>query len=160
MELEAYLLEFVRLERLPLPETIFSTVLLYFRYPVLAFLLGFASAGIFFLPLIGMAFAFFLSFSVCCFAAVFGSGGVMLAMAVSGLRCVITVPCFFLLAVPSMEAAGALARRRKKGRYPVVYGKEYWFRLAIVAGILLSGVLIDLMISPHLLRLVLGYILN
>lgn len=156
MELEAYLLEFIRLERLPLPETVFSTVMLYFRYPVLAFLLGFTSVGVFFLPLTGMAFAFFLSFSVCCFTAVFGSGGVVLAMAVFGFRCAVTVPCFFLLAIPSLETG--LAGRSKKGRASC--GKETWLRLATVTGVLLSGVLIDLIISPHLLHLVLGHILN
>lgn len=161
-ELEAYLTEFIHLEKLPLSDTVGSTLVLYFRYPLLAFLLGFASIGIVFLPLTGFAFGFFLSFSVCCFTAIFGSGGVALALAIFGFRCALTIPGFFLLAVPSLGASGTLAGVGKKGRraMPVVYGKDCWLRLAVVCGVLLAGVLIDLMISPYLLDLALGRILT
>ena len=161
-ELKAYLTEFLSLEELALSDTVGSTLVLYFRYPVLAFLLGFASIGVIFLPLTGLVFGFFLSFSVCCFTAVFGSGGVALALAIFGLRCALTIPGFFLLAVPSLGASAALAGFGKRGRRtaPVVYGKDCWLRLAAVGGVLLGGVLIDLMISPYLLELALGRILN
>lgn len=161
-ELEAYLTEFFRLEEAPLSQALLSTLILYFRYPLLAFLLGFASIGVVLLPLTGFAFGFFLSFSVCCFTAVFGAGGVGLALAVFGLRCALTIPSFFLLASPSLETAGTLAGIGKKGRraMPVVYGRDWWFRLAVVCGVLFSGVLLDLMLSPFLLELALGRILN
>lgn len=48
---------------------------------------------------------FFLSFSVCCFTAAFGVDGILLAFAVFGLRCMVTLPCYLLLAVSSWEAA-------------------------------------------------------
>lgn len=83
------------------PPRALSAVVIYFRYPLLAFLLGFASIGVVLLPCVTVAYGFFLSFSVCCFTAAFGAGGVLLALAVFGLRCVVTLPCYFLLAVPS-----------------------------------------------------------
>ena len=158
-ELETYLSEFLKLEHLPVSGTVISTLVLYFRYPLLAFLLGFASIGVFLLPLTSLAFGFFLSFSVCCFTAAFGGEGILLALAVFGLRCVVTVPCFLLLAVPSFGAAVTLAGLSMgKGRRsaPVVYGRSWWLRLAAATLVLLAGVLVDLMVSPYLLRLSLG----
>ena len=160
-EVEAYLAEYVSLGRFPLPETIISAFILYFRYPLIAFLLGFSSAGIILLPLTGAVFGFFLSFSVCCFTAVFGAKGVLLALAVFGFRCLLTIPCFFLLAIPSMESAGALAAVWKRGRRaaPVIYGKEYWIRMVAVAVVLIFGVFLELIISPRLLEAILERIL-
>ena len=87
-ELESYLSEFLQLEReSSLSGAAVSTLVLYFRYPLLAFLLGFASIGILLLPAVSLAFGFFLSFSVSCFTASFGGDGVLLALAVFGLRC-------------------------------------------------------------------------
>ena len=159
-EVESYLLDFVSLEQIPFWETVISTVVLYFRYPLIAFFMGFASIGLFFLPLTGIAFGFFLSFSVCCFTAAFGSRGVALALAVFGLRCALTIPCFFLLAVPSAESSSALAGLGHKGRRvaPVVYGRACWLRLLAVTAVLACGVLVELMIAPYLLDTILGYI--
>ena len=55
-------------------------------------------------------------------------------------------------------ASGALAGLSMgKGRraMPVVYGRSWWFRVAVVTGVLLAGVCVDLMISPFLLHLAL-----
>lgn len=159
-ELESYLSEFLQLEReSSLSGAAVSTLVLYFRYPLLAFLLGFASIGILLLPAVSLAFGFFLSFSVSCFTASFGGDGVLLALAVFGLRCALTIPCFLLLAVPSFGTSCALAGLSLgKGRRaaPVVYGRSCWLRLAVVTGVLLAGVCVDLMISPFLLDLALG----
>ena len=162
LELESYLKEFLTLERSPLSETFFPTVILYARYPLMAFFFGFTWAGVVLLPLAGMVFAFFLSFSVCCFTAVFGSGGVLLALAVFGLRCVLTVPCFFLLAVSSLERSCALALAGKHGRRAekVSEGKRRWLHLAAAAAVLSAGVLMELLLAPHLLRAALHGILN
>lgn len=161
-ELKEYLSQFLLVEDVSLSGTVLSTLVLYFRYPLLVVLLGFASIGIVLLPVVSLAFGFFLSFSVCCFTASFGFGGVLLALAVFGLRCAVTIPCFFLLAVPSFGTSGALAGLSMgKGRrtMPVVYGRNWWLRLAVVTGVLLAGMCVDLMISPYLLDLVLDRLL-
>lgn len=157
-QLDSYLVGFLALERRQFSDAVISTLILYIRYPLLAFFLGFVSIGVVFLPLASIAFGFFLSFSVGCFAASFGMSGIFLALALLGLRVFITVPCFFWIAVSSWELACVLAgRSRGKGKRftPMFYGKRWWLRLAVVFAILLFGVSLDLMISPYLLEQVL-----
>ena len=93
-ELRRYLEDYVRLggEGAPTVQTALSALVIYFRYPLFAFLLGFASIGVVLLPCVTAAYGFFLSFSVCCFTAAFGVDGVLLALAVFGLRCMVTLP--------------------------------------------------------------------
>ena len=139
-----------------------SAVVIYFRYPLLAFLLGFASIGVVLLPCVTVAYGFFLSFSVCCFTAAFGPDGVLLALAVFGLRCAVTLPCYFLLAVPSWGTSAALAAVSfGSGRRcaPVIYGRSCWLRLGLSAAALLAGVCADLLLAPALLGMILERIL-
>ncbi len=163
-ELERYLSDYLALDggRRPAWNAAASTALVYFRYPALAFLLGFSSAGIALLPLLSAACGFFLSFSVCCFTASFGSGGVVLSLAVFGLRCCVMLPCYFLLAVPSMRNAAALAALsfgKGKRVQPMRYDGAWWVRLGIVSGVLVLGVLADLTLTPGLLKLALEKVL-
>lgn len=155
-ELARYLTGFLQVEGRELsPLAAVSAAVLYFRYPLAAFLLGFASIGVLLLPLTAGAFGFFLSFSVCCFTAAFGSNGVLLALAVFGLRCAVTLPCFFLLAAASLERSLALASLSfGKGRRsaPVVYGREWWSRLGVISGVLLAGMGAELMLAPWFLQ--------
>lgn len=161
-ELYRYLEDFFQVsEQTSSAATLLSALLLYFRYPVLAFLLGFASIGLVGLPLLSAAFGFFLSFSVCCFASAFGADGVLLALCVFGLRCVLTLPCYFLLAVPAFRNALSLAMLSfgdGKRVAPVHYGSAYFLRFAVCAALLLAGVFAELYLTPQLLRLVCGRI--
>lgn len=157
-ELHRYLADFVQLggQEPSIPKAAFSTLLVYYRYPLLAFLLGFASVGIVLLPFAACACGFFLSFSVCCFTAAFGGNGVLLALSIFGLRCLIMLPCFFLLAVPAWGTSASLAAisfGRGRRTAPVLYGKPYWTRLGITAAVLFLGVCAELFLSPALLRL-------
>ena len=152
-ELAHYLKDYLRVEAELTPRAALSAAVLYFRYPLAAFLLGFASIGVLLLPFATGAFGFFLSFSVCCFTAAFGPDGVLLALAVFGLRCAVTLPCYFLLAVPALERSLALARLSFGwGRSPVEYGRDWWRRLAVLSGGLLGGMCAELMLTPWFLR--------
>ena len=119
---------------------------------------GFTSLRVALLPCLTVACGFFLSFSVCCFTAAFGPDGVLLALAVFGIRCMVTLPCYFLLAVPSWSASAALASlsfgwgRRPP---PAVYGRPFWLRLGGCAATLLVGMWAELYLSPWFLQLVL-----
>lgn len=155
-ELRRYLTDFLNLEEAGdfSSRAALSAAVLYFRYPLSAFLLGFASIGILLLPLMTGIFGFFLSYSVCCFTAAFGPDGVLLALAVFGLRCAVTLPCYFLLAVPSLERSMALVSLSfGKGRRstPVAYGREWWERLAVISGVLAAGMCAELMLAPWFL---------
>lgn len=144
------------------PQAMLSALVLYYRYPLFAVLLGFASIGVALLPCLTAAFGFSLSFSVCCFTASFGGNGVLLALAVFGVRCAVTLPVFFLLAVPAWGNSAALALAslgRGRRTAPIVYGRTWWLRVAICAGILLAGMCMDLFFSQWLLQAVLGRIL-
>lgn len=161
-ELTEYLQSYVSLEAECSPRVVLTALVLYFRYPLAALLLGFASIGVVLLPGVTAAFGFFLSFSVCCFTAAFGKEGVLLALALSGLRCAVTLPCYFLLAVPAWRTAGSLAgasfgRGRRVGR--IVYGPEWWRRAAVCGGVLLAGAAADLYCGPWLLQRALEQVL-
>ena len=164
-ELTRYLTDYVYLYGQTAPEgrAFWETVVIYFRYPLLAVFLGFTSVGVVLLPVVAIAFGFFLSFSVSCFTAAFGGEGVLLALAVSGLRCALTLPCFFLLAVPSWQTSWALAGLslgRGQRCAPVVYGRVWWLRAGLAAAVLLAGVCADHALSPVLLRLALERVLS
>ena len=142
---------------------VLSAAVIYFRYPLLAFLLGFTSLGVLLLPCATVAYGFFLSFSVCCFTAAFGADGVLLALSVFGLRCAVTLPCYFLLAVPAWGTSAALASLsfgHGRRAAPVVYGRSCWGRFGGMTVALLAGMCVDLFLSPWLLRLILERILG
>lgn len=158
-ELSRYLESYLSLESGGLtPDDLWAALVLYGRYPLLAFLLGFASIGVVLLPLTTAAFGFFLSFSVSCFTAAFGQDGVLLALGVFGLRCAVTLPCYFLLAVPALGTSSALASLsfgRGRRAAAVIYGREHWLRLAVCAGVLLLALCVDLFCGQRVLRLLL-----
>ena len=162
-ELNRYLESYLTLEDGSLaPGNLWAGLLLYGRYPLLAFLLGFASIGVVLLPLVTAAFGFFLSFSVSCFTAAFGREGVLLALAVFGLRCAVTLPCYFLLAVPALGTSGALASLslgRGRRAASVIYGRECWRRLAVCAGVLVLGLCEELLFGQRILHLLLERLL-
>ena len=139
---------------------VFSTLCLYLRYPLLAFLAGFASIGIFLLPCMTAVFSGLLSFSVCCFTATFGADGVLLALAVFGLRCTVTLPCYFLLAEASMKRSAALAKMSfGRGRAGSLSPAGWeWRRFAVILAILFLGVCADLFLGPQFLHLALEHI--
>ena len=63
-ELTEYLRGYVALEAGVTPQAMLSALVLYYRYPLFAVLLGFASIGVALLPCLTAAFGFSLSFSV------------------------------------------------------------------------------------------------
>lgn len=164
-ELGHYLTDYVRIsgEAEQNVGTIFSAAVIYLRYPLLAFLLGFTSLGLLLVPCLTVTYGFFLSFSVCCFTAAFGADGVLLALAVFGLRCAVTMPCYFLLAVPSWGTSAALASLSfGNGRRiaPVTYDKTCWLCFGSVILVLLAGMCVDLFLAPWFLQMILERILS
>lgn len=154
-ELTEYLRQYMLLGSDRSVQAAVSTLILYLRYPLVAVLLGFASVGVVFIPSVAAAFGFFVSFSVSCFTAVFGTRGVWLAMAAFGFRCAITIPCFLMLAGPSWGNAASLAALsfgRGRRVSPVIYGRSWWIRIVVCLGVLLMGVCVDFMIAPWCLH--------
>lgn len=130
-----------------------AACVLYLRYPLLAFLLGFASAGVFLLPLATAVLGLSLSFAVSCFTAAFGAEGIALAVGAFGLRCAVTLPCYFWLAVPALDAACALTKlslgRGQSAGMPR-YWATNWKRFVVCIGILLGAVCIEMLCGRQL----------
>ena len=161
-ELRRYLEDYLLLEEDPAVQTLLSAAVIYFRYPLTAFLLGFSAIGVVLLPVTTAAYGFFLSFAVSCFTASFGAGGVVLALAALGLRCLVALPCYFLLSSASWgTAVGLAAVSFGSGRRtaPVVYGRACWDRFGACCLALAAGVCGELILTPALLRLVLERLL-
>ncbi len=135
-------------------ETAAQTAFCYFRAPALAFLLGFASIGIFVLPLLLAAQGFLLSFSLFSFAAAAGRDGFMLLPALFAVRMLFVLPCTFLLGAAALEKAYALALLslgNGKRTRPVAYGTPYWYRFAVCCVCLSLGCALELWLVPALL---------
>ena len=106
------------------------------------------------LPLLAAAAGFFPAYAAGCLTASFGGRGLLLALAFFGFRCLVTVPCFFLLAAPAMDRAAAL-RGLSRGRRCAAFsacGRGCWLGFGIVCLILCLGAWIELRLSPFLLR--------
>ena len=115
-------------------------------------LLGLAAAGLVLLPVLSVAQGFFLSFSVGCFARALGRGGVYLALAAFGPRCLFVLPCTLLLTVQGLSAA---ARRRDGQKVRLTEG-AYWRRVGLCGLILLIGAALELTFGPRLLQWVIA----
>ena len=154
-ELRRYLEDYVRLggEGAPTVQTALSALVIYFRYPLFAFLLGFASIGVVLLPCVTAAYGFFLSFSVCCFAAALGRDGVLLALAALGLRCLFVLPCTLCLADAGFAQA-CRAMPRLRPRRPELN----WRMLLFCVFVLLTGTVVECAIVPKFFALILARI--
>ncbi|MBR3570245.1 MAG: hypothetical protein IKN96_05515 [Oscillibacter sp.] len=130
-----------------------STLAEWLRVPALTFLWGFTSLGAPLVCLTAAAFGFLLSFSAGCFAGAFGRRGVVLSAAAMGLRVLVALPCFFFLALSSMERAAWLRRGAPPDGRP-----NRRARVTLCALVLLSGAALDLCATPRLLRLALGWL--
>ena len=155
-ELTAYLTDYLALAQSQELDfsVVFSLTLLYLQGPVLAFLCGACSAGAVLLPLLAAGMGFFPAYAAGCLTASFGGRGLLLALAFFGFRCLVTVPCFFLLAAPALGRAAAL-RGTSRGRRASGFstcGQGCWLGLGVVCLILCLGAWVDLRLSPFLLR--------
>ena len=159
-ELSAYLAGYLSLSenRKPSGAQLASLVFSYLRFPAAAFLAGFTSVGALLLPLLTAALGFFPAYAVSCFAMSFGAQGIWAALGLFGFRCLVTFPCYFLLAAPSWSMSAALFRVSFGRGHPFspVYDRRWWLRFAGVLLVLCLGIATDLRLSPFLLRILQG----
>jgi len=135
-----------------------SVVLLYFRYPLFYFFLGFLSVGALLIPFTCAVQGFFLSFSISCFASSLGKSGVLLALSAFGIRCLFMLPCCFLLAAWSfLSAKDRISRTGTGAGRNSVSAGSFW-RFAICVIVLLVGSVLELSVVPRLFSLALAKI--
>ena len=154
-QLSTYVQDYARLAdgRVQQPVSLLSVAAAYLRYPLLAFLLGLSAVGAVLLPMLCMVQGFFLSFSVCCFAASMGREGVLLALAALGLRCLFVLPCTLFLAGDGFSrACRALSPARPKRE------AVRWRALLFCVFVLLAGTVVECAIVPKFFALILARI--
>ena len=135
-QLGAYVQSYAQLAdgRSQQPVSVLSAAAAYLRYPLLAFLFGLSAAGVALIPLLCAAQGFFLSFSVCCFAAALG-------------RCTLC-----LADAGFAQACRAMPRLRP--RRPELN----WRMLLFCVFVLLTGTVVECAIVPKFFALILARI--
>ena len=159
-ELSAYLKDYLSLadQHTLTASGICSMSAAYVRSPLFALLCGFSWVGTGLLPIGALLTGFFPGYAAGCLFAAFSGQGLLLALGLFGLRCFVTVTCFFLLAVPAWQSSVELFQMSfgRGHSFTAVYGHRWWLRLACVAGAICFGILLDIRLSPWLLRLLLA----
>ena len=140
-QLTSYLDTYIKLRntRADLSSFLISIVV-YFRYILLLFLLSFSPVGIFFIPLVCMIQGFGLSFATTMFVRCVGKRFLTL-VSLFGLRCIFILPAMLCCG----SAAILSASRGKESR-----GKEFWSRFAVCAFALFIGAVLESFIVPSI----------
>ena len=129
-----------------------------FRLPLLTFLMGFTTLGIFGLPVLFSIKGFLLSFAVSSFYRLFGSAGEIPAFFLFGLSAMIWLPVLFHLGVQGMLASyGLLRRAAGEGRYPLGYNYRYLVRSGLCAAALAMSVALEYLVVPVLVHAIAGH---
>lgn len=157
-QLRIYLLHYAQVapRAADMMASFFALLAVYYRYPLLVFLLGFSAAGFFLIPLVCMAQAFFLSFSIHCFARAFGRTGIALALSSLGVRCLVTVPSTLFVALWAMTES----LRRMKRQKAFTKQESCWTTQGVLhflgcVLLLLVGVIVEAFLVPDLISTVL-----
>ena len=110
------------------------------------------AAGLLAVPAFCMAQGFSLAFAVNCFAAAMGADGILLALAAFGIRCIFTLPCFFLLAIGTAERACGTVNQKKSGKKKPHGKPEKSTCQPLLWALLLLGAVLELTLVPQLLQ--------
>lgn len=124
------------------------------KYHLIAIFLGFSILGVICIPLLSAIRGFFLCFSISAFVRLFGSSGILLALSVFGTGTLITVPCYFILAVSSFSASLYLFRMilANGGRGALSpFGSKFFVRCGICFIILVLSALIETTLTSQLI---------
>lgn len=158
--LGAYLIDFCAAADGSVP--LLSCVLLYYGYVLLAFLLGFSSAGVLLIPLLSSGIGFLGMYAITCFTVAFGRQGAFLALSILVIRLLFTLPCFFCIASSAWAMSGALtvlAFGKGKRSAPVKYGKNYFLLCLLCVVVLTAGILCERFLTPVLFDMALERLL-
>jgi len=139
---------------------LFDTLWTTCRYHLLVVFCGFSLLGALCIPVVCGLRGFYLGFSIAAVMRALGAGGWFVAAGLFGPAAILTLPCFFLLAVQAFGASLALLRAASGGRTlpRPLYGRSYASRCALCAVILLAAVLVELYVTPRLLCLLSAFL--
>lgn len=131
--------------------------LLYFSGICTAFLFGFSSLGLLVVPLLSACFGFISLYTVSCFVLSFGRDGALLAAALTAIRLLFTMPCFFLVASQSLfRSISITLLTLGRGKRLASSGGRYVFIFVICLICLCVGVFCERFLTPVLFRAVIN----
>jgi len=142
----------------PVPVSFSSALQLYFGYTAVAFLMGFSSVGIVFIPLLSFGYGFLSMFSVACFAAVFGREGILMSLAAMGARHLFVIPVFLWMASQSWYSADrlfSLSGGKGKRCNPLPRNASWWYRFCLCVVWSFAGLCVEIFLVPDIFRLIL-----
>ena len=151
--LEAYLL-FV--ENGDVDEPNFLNILWsYFRFPVIAFGLGFTAAGVAGVPLLFAIRGFLLSFSISSFIKLFGMIGAKLSFLLLGISELAALPVLFVLGTQGFSMSVRLLERIMIGkRGAPIFERSFFLRCCCCAVVLIFFAVMHSFIMPFLLTII------
>lgn len=139
--------------------SLFSTAWELGRWPLFTFLLGFTALGAIGIPAVFCARGFLLSYCVAVFVRLFGSAGLLAALALFGVSAFCALPALFVLGVGSFRGARALAASLLgEGRHGGPLQGGYMLRVGVCALLLAAGVAVQTRLTPALLHMAAGLI--
>lgn len=154
-ELSDYVLEYSRSASVQMSGSWLAVLFAYFRSPLALLLLGLAAYGVWLVPIFMMGQGFFLAYSVRCFGGALGRGGILLAFAAFGIRCLFVLPCVFYLASRSWSDAARLRRGSALGDRFVPSSRTA-YPLLLCGIVLLIGCTVEVSLVPRLFSLILA----
>lgn len=145
VELRRYLDAYARLPASPLSmRVVLGTLACYFRAPLAAFLLGYASVGIFLIPPLCAVSALSASFSLCSFALALGRGGLSTLLVLFALRLALVLPCLLSLSGDALARSYALRRAASGAQRTQGDRSGALYRFFVCCVLLLLGALAEL----------------
>lgn len=137
----------------PLPSTVWELI----RWPLLAFALGFSALGVVGLPVAFCVRGFLLSYAVAVLVRLYGTVGLVSALAVFGVSGFLILPALFTLGTDAFRVAGTMAVKLmgdNRRTYPPGQGRL--FRAGCCAALLAVAAVFQLRLTPVLLSVAAG----
>ncbi|MGM9522278.1 MAG: hypothetical protein ACI3VB_07365 [Oscillospiraceae bacterium] len=158
--LNSYVSNIASLEDSVLPG-VAGTFLWLSKYTIFAFICGFSILGIAIIPAVFMLRGFVLSFTLAVFFRTFGSDGVLLALLISGICALISVPCFFTVSVQAFLSSlrlYSLSVHPDGGLRTGVYTKRYFLRFLLCIVVLIAAAFAESAVFTYIVPSVAGSI--
>ena len=134
-------------------------IFLYVSFVCAAFLFGLSPSGMIALPICTAGFGFLSFYTVSCFVQAFGREGVLLAVSLTALRLLFTLPCYFFTAGKAMVQSTRLllfsAGRGKRIR-AASDSRPQTTALLVCLICLCIGIFCERLLTPVLFRAVIG----
>ena len=156
VQVQEYLLDYVFLQKKHgiKSESFLLTLIIYFRYPVAALFFSLSTLRVILVPILTIVYGFSLSIAASCLSMGLGRNGVLLAFSLLGIRCMFSLPCYFLITVP-IQAHGGVLQEQYRGKRQRIHmselGSKYLILLLDCIVVLLVGASIEYKLGYQLI---------